>query len=365
MNALSYYTPFQHLLVRWLTSIYLFSLFAFYFPYMPTIRQGFNPDLDTGIFKLSAPIIRALLAVNFPLDLFFGILCALSLLLALNFFRKSIASFFCAIWISEFALTSLANNQATFVIPAILIFIAYPSSKSWRLVWLVFLATLTFSVAQTFTSVIDLLHFGLKADPKDSHLIGVLVNLGFLLTLLIRGLRGWGWLGLFIYSLLQVFLYGFQQYPLTITLSCLVIFNGHWFTSPADEKIRPIVFFDGICGFCNRFVQLLVNEDPGQHFYYAPLQGVTAKDLLSREDQLKMASLVFYSEGKSYYRSRAIIKIFEEVGGIWTVAVFARILPRLFLDKLYDFVAANRYHWFGSITYCQVPVPEQRELFKP
>jgi hypothetical protein len=43
---------------------------------------------------------------------------------------------------------------------------------------------------------------------------------------------------------------------------------------------KPIIFFDGVCGMCNAFVDLILRFDQEQTFLFAPLQGSTARDLL-------------------------------------------------------------------------------------
>jgi predicted DCC family thiol-disulfide oxidoreductase YuxK len=43
--------------------------------------------------------------------------------------------------------------------------------------------------------------------------------------------------------------------------------------------------------------------------------------------------------------------------------VVARLLPRPLRDTVYDWVAANRYRWFGQRASCRIPTPQERERF--
>ena len=49
---------------------------------------------------------------------------------------------------------------------------------------------------------------------------------------------------------------------------------------PGAPIEHPIIFFDGVCGMCNRFVDLMLRADRKAIFRFAPLQGQTAQQLL-------------------------------------------------------------------------------------
>jgi len=39
------------------------------------------------------------------------------------------------------------------------------------------------------------------------------------------------------------------------------------------------------------------------------------------------------------------------------------VLPTTLTDMIYDFVAKNRYRWFGQLEACRMPTPEERGRF--
>jgi hypothetical protein len=49
----------------------------------------------------------------------------------------------------------------------------------------------------------------------------------------------------------------------------------------APEAEQPVIFFDGICGLCNRTVDFVIARDHSRLFRFAPLQGETAQRLLN------------------------------------------------------------------------------------
>ena len=124
---------------------------------------------------------------------------------------------------------------------------------------------------------------------------------------------------------------------------------------------KPIVFFDGNCLLCNRAANFILKFDKKDKLYLATLQGDTA-DFLLTERHLP-DSAVLYEDGNTYIESDAVIRIAQELGGIFTLAGIFKILPRRFRDYLYNFVARNRTKWFGRSESCRLPRPEERHKF--
>jgi predicted DCC family thiol-disulfide oxidoreductase YuxK len=75
-------------------------------------------------------------------------------------------------------------------------------------------------------------------------------------------------------------------------------------------------------------------------------------------DALDPESFLVVKDGETLQKSRAIIAVLQVIGGGWTLAaLLLRLLPRPAADKLYGFIAANRYRWFGRRTTCFIPRP--------
>ena len=135
---------------------------------------------------------------------------------------------------------------------------------------------------------------------------------------------------------------------------------------PMNQKNRsPIVFFDGVCGLCNRFVQFLLAIDKRRIFKVATLQGAAAKLHLSVDLRENLTSLVVVTrDGIVLTKSRAVLAVFREIGGAWGLVYFlVSWIPPIILDRLYNTVAAHRYRWFGKREICRVPTTEEREQF--
>lgn len=129
------------------------------------------------------------------------------------------------------------------------------------------------------------------------------------------------------------------------------------------EYKSPIIFFDGICGLCNGFVDFLLKVDTKNKFFFATLQGDTAKSLLPSEMIDNMDSVVLYVNGKTLKKSEAVLEIFRILGGFWKIVTVGKYLPEFLRDKAYDLTADNRYSIFGKKDVCRIPTPDERSKF--
>ncbi|MCS6976676.1 MAG: DCC1-like thiol-disulfide oxidoreductase family protein [Gemmatales bacterium] len=145
--------------------------------------------------------------------------------------------------------------------------------------------------------------------------------------------------------------------------------DGRCLSSPsaaASDVEQPIIFFDGVCGLCNRFVDTMLRADKDGIFRFAPLQGETAKALLPPLGEDAGAWSVVYRDSQGTYReSEAVLRAMKRLGGWWGMLAVLRIVPRPVRDGIYRLIARNRYRWFGKRTSCRLPTPEERARFLP
>jgi len=137
-------------------------------------------------------------------------------------------------------------------------------------------------------------------------------------------------------------------------------------TTPEESADSPpIVFFDGVCGLCNRSVDLLITLDRRRRLRFAPLQGETAAERLDA-DVRELRSIVLVDSSGEARHSTAIVRILRHIGGIWSVAsLMLWLVPRPLRDWGYGVIAANRYRLFGKTEACRMPKPGEQELFLP
>ncbi|MCA8998987.1 MAG: thiol-disulfide oxidoreductase DCC family protein [Planctomycetaceae bacterium] len=131
-----------------------------------------------------------------------------------------------------------------------------------------------------------------------------------------------------------------------------------------NEELREatIVFFDGVCGLCNGFVNFLLDRDSRQRLRFAPLQGETAAMLLDPADTHNLHSVVFMKGDRQWRRSSAVVRIFLELGGVWALlGGLMWMIPKPLRDFGYKLVANFRYRLFGKQETCRMPKPGEAE----
>jgi predicted DCC family thiol-disulfide oxidoreductase YuxK len=55
--------------------------------------------------------------------------------------------------------------------------------------------------------------------------------------------------------------------------------------------------------------------------------------------------------------------MYKNMGGFWSLMYFFIIIPNPIRDAVYNFIAKNRYKWFGEKESCMVPTPELKSRF--
>lgn len=130
-------------------------------------------------------------------------------------------------------------------------------------------------------------------------------------------------------------------------------------------KNKKIVLFDGVCNLCNRTVQTIIKHDKNDIFRFAPLQSDVGLQIINERgiDTENIDSVILIEPGVAYYnKSTAAIEIAKHLQGYRWLRFF-KPLPEGFRDSIYQFIANNRYKWFGKKESCMIPTEEERSLF--
>ena len=127
----------------------------------------------------------------------------------------------------------------------------------------------------------------------------------------------------------------------------------------------PVILFDGVCNLCNGFVQFVIARDPQGRFRFASLQSKAAAALLNGQVQSGPLpdSVLLAEDGRIYTRSTAALRVARGLGFPWNLSYGFVMVPKPLRDAVYDWVARNRYAWFGKRDVCMVPTPDQRARF--
>ena len=133
---------------------------------------------------------------------------------------------------------------------------------------------------------------------------------------------------------------------------------------------RPVLLYDGLCGFCDGTVQFILERDRRGTLGFATLQGDFARDVIARHPEIAgVDSLVLVepdvASGRErvFVRSEGALRVARYLGGAWHLARGVAIVPRPLRDWAYDAFARIRYRVFGEYDSCPIPSPEQRARF--
>ncbi len=130
----------------------------------------------------------------------------------------------------------------------------------------------------------------------------------------------------------------------------------------------PVLLYDGVCGFCNKSVQTVIDHDRRGAMRFAALQSAYGEAVIKRHPELRGVDSVVYVERdggveRVHVRSDAALKVAGYLGGFWKLFLAARLMPRALRDYFYDLFARNRYRFFGKYDTCLLPPPEVRARF--
>jgi predicted DCC family thiol-disulfide oxidoreductase YuxK len=128
---------------------------------------------------------------------------------------------------------------------------------------------------------------------------------------------------------------------------------------------HAILYYDGECGLCDRFVQFVLKHDPAEHFQFATLQSPAGRQQLARLDlpDTDLKTMVMVEGDEPYTRSTAALRICRQLVAPWPLLYAFMIVPRPLRDGVYSFIAARRKLWFRPPGECPVMAPEWRRRF--
>lgn len=131
-------------------------------------------------------------------------------------------------------------------------------------------------------------------------------------------------------------------------------------------KHKKLILFDGVCNLCNTSVLYVIKRDKNNVFMFATLQSNIGKQIIEQYnlDSSKTDSILLYSETNGLYvKSTAALKIVKHLGFPNNLMRIFFIIPPFIRNWVYDYIAKNRYKWYGKKDACMIPTPELKAKF--
>ena len=129
---------------------------------------------------------------------------------------------------------------------------------------------------------------------------------------------------------------------------------------------KKIILFDGVCNLCDSAVQFVIKHDKKDAFRFVSLQSELGQKILKHIgiNSTNIDSVVLYEPGIAYYfKSAAAIEIAKSLGGFFHFGTIFKIIPTGIRNQLYDYIAKNRYKWYGKKDNCLLPSIENKSKF--
>lgn len=137
---------------------------------------------------------------------------------------------------------------------------------------------------------------------------------------------------------------------------------------PAVPEFRdsgPVLVFDGDCVMCSHSAMFVLKHDRKAVCRFAAAQSGLGTALF-RHFGLNIETyetLLVLHRGVAYGKSDAVLEILSILGAPWSFGTLFRFVPRRIRNMLYDYVARNRFRFFGRRDVCYAPLPEDADRF--
>ncbi len=131
-------------------------------------------------------------------------------------------------------------------------------------------------------------------------------------------------------------------------------------------KNKDLILFDGICNLCHSSVQYVIERDTQDRFVFASLQSNLGQQVLKRHNINPdiTDSIILYRHNKGIeIKSTAALLIAKKLRFPSCLLSVFLIIPPFFRHLVYDFIARNRYKWFGKQENCWLPTAELKAKF--
>ncbi len=132
---------------------------------------------------------------------------------------------------------------------------------------------------------------------------------------------------------------------------------------PREKKL---ILFDGVCNLCNTTVQYVIKHDKNDVFRFTALQSNLGKQIIEafEIDPTKTDSILLYSkEFGIKSKSSAALHIARLLSFPNNLMTAFFIVPPIIRNKVYDYIAKNRYKWYGKREHCIIPTKALKAKF--
>ncbi|WP_165784295.1 thiol-disulfide oxidoreductase DCC family protein [Zhengella mangrovi] len=124
-----------------------------------------------------------------------------------------------------------------------------------------------------------------------------------------------------------------------------------------DDTAGPIMVFDGVCVFCSSGARLVRRHDRRGVVRFAHAQSGLGGRLYRHYgwDPDRFETNLLLWDGRVHSKWATLAAMGRIMGGPWGLLRCCALVPDIIGDRVYDFIARNRYRVFGRTANCAIP----------
>lgn len=128
----------------------------------------------------------------------------------------------------------------------------------------------------------------------------------------------------------------------------------------SDAVAGPIIVFDALCILCSANAQFVLKHDRRQRFRLASMQGEVGISLYRRFgiDPNNPETFILVEGHRALRESDAVLAIYSGLGWPWRSLGVLKVIPRSLRNRVYRWIARNRYRIFGRRQTCWLPTAD-------
>ena len=123
------------------------------------------------------------------------------------------------------------------------------------------------------------------------------------------------------------------------------------------KQLKNTILFDSKCNLCSKTVKRVMKLDKNKLFTFISNKSEYGKNIISKNNLNSITTetiVLFTTENKFLIKSDAAISIVVKLNPLFLIFKTLYIIPKTVRDKVYDYVAKNRYKWFGENESCEI-----------
>ena len=123
------------------------------------------------------------------------------------------------------------------------------------------------------------------------------------------------------------------------------------------KQLKNTILFDSKCNLCSKTVKRVMKLDKNKLFTFISNNSEYGKNIIKKNNLNFITTetiVLFTTEEEFLIKSDAAISIAIKLNPLFVIFNLLFVIPKVIRDKVYDYVAKNRYKWFGENDNCEI-----------